>query len=575
MSKFVLSQRWLRAGLATAVSALIYVNLHLHQYFQRLDQVESDHPWKIPKRSKREYHRVSGLNCDKYGGPSEEIAKEMVYWRDIPSDADFISPYAKFGPSPKYLTFEVDEGGWNNIRMSMETAVALSLITGRILVLPPAQDLDLASSDDKDDENSTQYSSFHDFFHLESIMEEYPAFQIISTKEFLESDAMAAKVAKAKEETNSSLSNHFPLDSTGQVDKEFWPWMREVLPVAEWHPSECVVGFPSLPGPRGVQNMTRYKTRRHQGSYFAHYFDNPTPVDAPPNERAKEIVADKRRLCIYKVVAQKARTIHFMGDTKSRARILTHFYSFLFLEDWRHDLWIKRFVRDHIRYVDEIQCAAARIVHAMRELARTHDHRNHHGHFHSFHIRRDDFQSAYKGTDVSAKQIYRQIQDVVPDNSTVFIATDERDLTFFTPLKEHYHLYFLKDFGHLISDLNPIYFGMVDQRVASRGDVFVGVFYSTFSGTCVRFCDVVVSSCLSDICTAFTGYINRMRGYHSQKEKLPGNEKGELKSYYYVPHTQKLAMLKYQSVHAPFWAREFPTAWRNIDHGLEDHEILS
>lgn len=55
-------------------------------------------------------HRVAGLNCDKYGGPSEEIASEMVYWRDIPSDAEFVSPFASYGESPKYLTFEPDEG---------------------------------------------------------------------------------------------------------------------------------------------------------------------------------------------------------------------------------------------------------------------------------------------------------------------------------------------------------------------------------------------------------------------------------------------------------------------------------
>jgi hypothetical protein len=61
----------------------------------------------------RKQHKVAGLNCDAYGGPSEKDAAEMVYWQDIPSDAKYVSPLKAAGPDVKYLTFEPDEGEWN------------------------------------------------------------------------------------------------------------------------------------------------------------------------------------------------------------------------------------------------------------------------------------------------------------------------------------------------------------------------------------------------------------------------------------------------------------------------------
>ena len=46
----------------------------------------------------------------------------------------------------KYLTFEPDHGGWNNIRMAMETALVMSHAMGRTLVLPPEQGMYLISA---------------------------------------------------------------------------------------------------------------------------------------------------------------------------------------------------------------------------------------------------------------------------------------------------------------------------------------------------------------------------------------------------------------------------------------------
>ena len=64
--------------------------------------------------SSSEGHTLAGLNCDRYGGPSSHIAQEMVYWEDIPTDTQYVSPFKrKNGNGPvQYLTFEPDQGGW-------------------------------------------------------------------------------------------------------------------------------------------------------------------------------------------------------------------------------------------------------------------------------------------------------------------------------------------------------------------------------------------------------------------------------------------------------------------------------
>ena len=61
-------------------------------------------------------NRLAGLNCDRWGGPSNDLAEEMVYWEDIPSDSQFISPFHKSEGPTQYFTFEADFAGWNNVR---------------------------------------------------------------------------------------------------------------------------------------------------------------------------------------------------------------------------------------------------------------------------------------------------------------------------------------------------------------------------------------------------------------------------------------------------------------------------
>ena len=47
----------------------------------------------------------------------------------------------------------------------------------------------------------------------------------------------------------------------------------------------------------------------------------------------------------------------------------------------------------------------------------------------------------------------------IPDNTTLYIATDERNKAFFDPLKKHYDVVFLDDFMDAIEGVNSNYYG--------------------------------------------------------------------------------------------------------------------
>ena len=189
-------------------------------------------------------------------------------------------------------------------------------------------------------------------------------------------------------------------------------------------------------------------------------------------------------------------------------------------------------------------CAGARIVKAVRDRARSQSPSNKHGVYDSMHIRRGDFQ--FKKLIVSdIHKLYNQSKDELEEGATLYIATDEKEKDFFNPLKDHYNITFLDDYLHLVDNVSPNFYGFLDQLVASKSRTFFGTWWSTYSG-----------------------YINRIRGYHSVNDKQEGYELGHLQSYYFLPEDKKFQMTKYHAVKEPLYMREFPTGWRDIEKGI-------
>lgn len=330
---------------------------------------------------------------------------------------------------------------------------------GRTLVLPPEQRMYLLAKNRG--KQKTDFS-FADFFPMHEMAKENEGLEIISMEEFLQAEAMTGNL---RDKNTGEVS--FPPDNrtdwNGQDVKILKEWLRNVTHTPIWSPSKCLAAFPASGDHKDVESLRQMQKQIVQdgGQKGNSFLDDPPPVDAAPIERMRENLSGRSELCVYDEAMQNEPTVHFMCYHKMRVRMLVHFYAFLYFEDWREDLWMKRFMRDHVRYIDEIQCAAARVVHAMRQYALSRNPKGN-GEFDTFHVRRGDFQ--FKATRIDATEIYENVKDVLPENSTVYIATDERDKKFFDPLRVHYDVKFLDDFKNVWEGINVNYLGMMGKK---------------------------------------------------------------------------------------------------------------
>jgi GDP-fucose protein O-fucosyltransferase len=437
---------------------------------------------------------------------SSEQSNEMVYWQDIPSDHAFQSPFFVQRPAndeedttnddvaaharrhPYYLTFVMDEGGYNNIRMAYETVLAMSHAMGRTLVLPPNQEMYLLNDGGGRQEEQQQQQrkdfGFQDFFPIERIAAQIQGMSIISTEEFLVREALNGTL-RDRQSGQVSFPPHNRTNWDGDshaIIKELQPWLETVSYQPDWSPDQCVAAFPAEPGNslleqkfNAILNLGGFRTPE---SYVA----NPTAVYGSTIDRLGEVLNGRTHLCVYNNQTNE-RLWHLHGKQQLGTRLLTHFYAFLFFEDWQQDLWTKRFIRDQLHYRDEIQCAAARIVAAIRSSSNSNNSSTRGGSsgggpYDAFHVRRGEFQ--YQRTRVTAQELYEMAKEQIPENATVYIATDERDRRFFDDLAMHYHLLFLDDFHHLLTDVNTNLYGLIDQLVASRSRTFFGCWFSTY-----------------------------------------------------------------------------------------------
>ena len=228
-------------------------------------------------------------------------------------------------------------------------------------------------------------------------------------------------------------------------------YLRRVSHTLEWRPPDCLPAFPSSGDHKDVEILQKLalEVKKPKGRVSTQELFR---VDDPnPRPRLEGSLSGRKSLCVYDEGDQNEKVIHFQMNHKERLRLLVHFYAFLFFEDWREDLWMKRFVRDHLYYNDQIQCAAANIVDKIR-TRKAEATKGKSRDFITFHVRRGDFQ--FKDTRISIEDIMENTKDLLPPDALIFIATDERDKGFFAPMKKKYDVLFLDDFKEELKGVN-------------------------------------------------------------------------------------------------------------------------
>lgn len=427
----------------------------------------------------------------------------LVYWnKQGPYDEKFESPFSIPKGKPKYITFVPDCGGWNNIRMSMEIIFVIAAVTGRILVLPPKAPLYLLQWG-----NGLKYRGFGDFFPLDSELFQKHV-KTISMKEFIERDVFPIpKVNRSRIEEGADYCE----ERRKCVE-------HCCVPINEWLADVGV-----NPNFSCDNSCLIFDVKVYHG--------------ALPSDTTQKFVKEQcgqRQPVYWNKKLNEADLIHFRTDDLNY-RLLAHFYNFAFFTNPKTGNHFKRFVRDFLHYRDSITCAAGKVVKAVQHEASLRGFlpdENGAGGYSSLHIRRGDLQ--FKEVKIPASEWYNNTKELYRENEILYVATDERNKTFFKDLAEHHDLRYLDDYKELagLGDVDPSHLGMIDTIVASRGRVFVGTWFSTFSG-----------------------YINRLRGYHGLS----------MKDSWYSFLPRKNALHEWVTVNQSVYAFEYPDGWVGID----------
>lgn len=168
---------------------------------------------KMAKKTKEKSEKLAKMQWfTKKKSPKKKSTKKyewgniltfLKYWEKSPYSKTYTRPsenwdnewQQQFSPvvERRYVTFEDDHGGWNNMRMAFEAFYVAAVVTGRTLVLPPACRMYLLDRGPITlfKKNRSSVSMYTDYFSQEAMEERVP---IITTQEFIKREHDKLKI---------------------------------------------------------------------------------------------------------------------------------------------------------------------------------------------------------------------------------------------------------------------------------------------------------------------------------------------------------------------------------------------
>ncbi|KAL7531413.1 hypothetical protein ACHAWF_003760 [Thalassiosira exigua] len=375
--------------------------------------------------------------------------------------------------------------------MSLEIVIVFAAATGRTLVLPPDTPFYLLSKKVEGKKTMPRHHGFADFLYLESEAMRKTV-NMITMTEFLQLEGTNAGDVPSEEKMFS-----MPEGSEGQKIRKS---AEQCYYVAKSdRPCDMIYSFLAsaayVPELNALKDCLVFDAERQSSKEV--YTDAEILDLMPESERLRvKEFCEKRNVVFFGNELASAPLIHFHAGEKHH-RLLSHFYTFLYFPDPKVDHFVKRFVRDFLHYTDIIWCAAGRVIELLRnEATELEISGNGTNDFSTLHARRGDFQ--YKKVKISAEDWYENTKDLFHPKEIIYVATDEKEKEFFEPMAASYNLRFLSDFSHAagLDELDPNLMGMIDTIIASQGRLFVGTWFSTFTGYIVSLatCSVLFQS---------------------------------------------------------------------------------